>query len=373
MDLKNLNSFFKAVTPRREPKRTQRALLLENLRSIQVEIDNQGGTLTGLHAEIAVALRDGLTGKTVLSDAQLDKIKETLDTLSLESGLQGARAGQAYAQQLLMQYVDQTNRLEELLAKRAAPKQPAIDCDANGDVAVRDPGDGVIKRFMTEEELDREKQEFAEEFARERLAKMEAELQKQHAEENEKHSKEAAELAKTIDDLRKEIAELKDAPAAGDDKMKEALSKLEHTERQRQKLFKRIEEVRAEQAEEKAQLALKRNELAYLKHENPDPRAEYRDGVIARAGLMAAQTERAADFDEEQQGWRRRKSLPKEGVEGVEEEKGDEPAPPSPPLRALQDHNDNEETKDEAKAKVKKTPAKKGYVSARVKKIEGKE
>ena len=39
MDLKNLNSFFKAVTPRREPKRTQRALLLENLRSIQVEID----------------------------------------------------------------------------------------------------------------------------------------------------------------------------------------------------------------------------------------------------------------------------------------------------------------------------------------------
>ena len=97
MDLKNLNSFFKAVTPRREPKRTQRALLLENLRSIQVEIDNQGGTLTGLHAEIAVALRDGLTGKTVLSDAQLDKIKETLDTLSLESGLQGARAGQSGA------------------------------------------------------------------------------------------------------------------------------------------------------------------------------------------------------------------------------------------------------------------------------------
>ena len=55
---------------------------------------------------------------------------------------------------------------------------------------------------------------------------------------------------------------------------------------------------------------------------------------------------------------------------GVEEEKGGEPAPPSPPPRApLQDHNDNEETK----AKVKKTPAKKGYVSARVKKIEGKE
>ena len=39
----------------------------------------------------------------------------------------------------------------------------------------------------------------------------------------------------------------------------------------------------------------------------------------------------------------------------------------------VEDHNDNEETKDEAKAKVKKTPAKKGYVSARVKKIEGKE
>ena len=58
---------------------------------------------------------------------------------------------------------------------------------------------------------------------------------------------------------------------------------------------------------------------------------------------------------------------------GVEEEKGGEPAPPSPPPRAPQDHNDNEETKDEAKAKVKKTPAKKGYVSARVKKIEGKE
>ena len=88
---------------------------------------------------------------------------------------------------------------------------------------------------------------------------------------------------------------------------------------------------------------------------------------------MAAQTEPAADFDEEQRGWRRRKSLPKEGVEGVEEEKGGEPAPPSPPPRALQDHNDNEETKDEAKAKVKKPPAKKGSVLARVAKIEGKE
>ena len=58
---------------------------------------------------------------------------------------------------------------------------------------------------------------------------------------------------------------------------------------------------------------------------------------------------------------------------GVEEEKGGEPAPPSPSPRALQDHNDNEETKDEAQAKVKKSPAKKGSVLARVKKIEGKE
>ena len=58
---------------------------------------------------------------------------------------------------------------------------------------------------------------------------------------------------------------------------------------------------------------------------------------------------------------------------GVEEEKGGEPAPPSPPPRALQDHNDNEETKDEAKAKVKKPPAEEGYVKARVKKLEGKE
>ena len=45
----------------------------------------------------------------------------------------------------------------------------------------------------------------------------------------------------------------------------------------------------------------------------------------------------------------------------------------SPEPEPLKDHNDNEETKDEAKAKVKKTPAKKGYVSARVKKIEEKE
>ena len=58
---------------------------------------------------------------------------------------------------------------------------------------------------------------------------------------------------------------------------------------------------------------------------------------------------------------------------GVEEEKGGEPAPPSPSPRALQDHNDNEETKDEAKAKVKKPPAEEGYVKARVKKIEEKE
>ena len=77
--------------------------------------------------------------------------------------------------------------------------------------------------------------------------------------------------------------------------------------------------------------------------------------------------------------WKRKSSCEKADAPdvtedvGVEEEKGGEPAPPSPPPRALQDHNDNEETKDEAKAKVKKTPAKKGYVSARVKKIEGKE
>ena len=62
---------------------------------------------------------------------------------------------------------------------------------------------------------------------------------------------------------------------------------------------------------------------------------------------------------------------PCESDVGVEEEKGGEPAPPSPPPRALQDHNDNEETKDEAKAKVKKSPAEEGYVLARVKKIEG--
>ena len=60
MDLKNLNSFFKAVTPRREPKRTQRALLLENLRSIQVEIDNQGG-------------RDGVIARAGLMAAQTER------------------------------------------------------------------------------------------------------------------------------------------------------------------------------------------------------------------------------------------------------------------------------------------------------------
>ena len=53
MDLKNLGNLFKAVTPRREPKRTQRALLLENLQSIQVEIDNQGRA----RAAVAAAAR----------------------------------------------------------------------------------------------------------------------------------------------------------------------------------------------------------------------------------------------------------------------------------------------------------------------------
>ena len=69
---------------------------------------------------------------------------------------------------------------------------------------------------------------------------------------------------------------------------------------------------------------------------------------------------------------RRRTMTPTKEEPGAEETKDAAPEM-SPEPEPLKDHNDNEETKDEAKAKVKKTPAKKGYVSARVKKIEGKE
>ena len=99
----------------------------------------------------------------------------------------------------------------------------------------------------------------------------------------------------------------------------------------------------------------------------------------AHATMVAAKAKRVHIQDPKTKKWKRKSSCEKADAPdvtedvGVEEEKGGEPAPPSPPPRALQDHNDNEETKDEAKAKVKKPPAKKGYVSARVKKIEGKE
>ena len=110
-----------------------------------------------------------------------------------------------------------------------------------------------------------------------------------------------------------------------------------------------------------------------------DARAADLNAERTKAGVVAAKAKRVHIQDPKTKKWKRKSSCEKADAPdvtedvGVEEEKGGEPAPPSPPPRALQDHNDNEETKDEAKAKVKKTPAKKGYVSARVKKIEGKE
>ena len=97
----------------------------------------------------------------------------------------------------------------------------------------------------------------------------------------------------------------------------------------------------------------------------------------AKYGLVAAKAKRVHIQDPKTKKWKRKSSCEKADAPdvtedvGVEEEKGGEPAPPSPSPRALQDHNDNEETKDEAKAKVKKSPAEEGYVLARVKKIEG--
>ena len=128
-----------------------------------------------------------------------------------------------------------------------------------------------------------------------------------------------------------------------------------------------------------AKLASMKSEIASLNHQAYDARAADLNAERTKAGVVAAKAKRVHIQDPKTKKWKRKSSCEKADAPdvtedvGVEEEKGGEPAPPSPPPRALQDHNDNEETKDEAKAKVKKTPAKKGYVSARVKKIEGKE
>ena len=66
---------------------------------------------------------------------------------------------------------------------------------------------------------------------------------------------------------------------------------------------------------------------------------------------------------------RRDTMTPQKEEPGAEETKDAAPEM-SPEPEPLKDH-DNEETKDEAKAKVKKPPAEEGYVLARVKKIEG--
>ena len=129
-----------------------------------------------------------------------------------------------------------------------------------------------------------------------------------------------------------------------------------------------------------AKLASMNSEIASLNHQAYDARAADLNAERTKAGVVAAKAKRVHIQDPKTKKWKRKSSCEKADAPdvtedvGVEEEKAGEPAPPSPPPRApLQDHNDNEETKDEAKAKVKKTPAKKGYVSARVKKIEGKE
>ena len=128
-----------------------------------------------------------------------------------------------------------------------------------------------------------------------------------------------------------------------------------------------------------AKLASMNSEIASLNHQAYDARAADLNAERTKAGVVAAKAKRVHIQDPKTKKWKRKSSCEKADAPdvtedvGVEEEKGGEPAPPSPPPRALQDHNDNEETKDEAKAKVKKPPAKKGYVKARVRKLEGKE
>ena len=133
------------------------------------------------------------------------------------------------------------------------------------------------------------------------------------------------------------------------------------------------------EAAKAAELASMNSEIASLHHPAYDAQEEKVNAMKAKYGLVAAKAKRVHIQDPKTKKWKRKSSCEKADAPdvtedvGVEEEKGGEPAPPSPPPRALQDHNDNEETKDEAKAKVKKPPAKKGSVLARVAKIEGKE
>ncbi len=95
----------------------------------------------------------------------------------------------------------------------------------------------------------------------------------------------------------------------------------------------------------------------------------------AKYGLAAAKAKRYYDrvvVDGDLRYNRRLTDTQKKEEPGAEETKDAAPEM-SPEPEPLKDHNDNEETKDEAKAKVKKPPAKKGSVKARVAKIEGKE
>ena len=127
------------------------------------------------------------------------------------------------------------------------------------------------------------------------------------------------------------------------------------------------------EAAKAAELASMKGEIASLHHPAYDAQEEKVNAMKAKYGLAAAKAKRAYDrvvVDGDVRYNRRRTETPTKEEPGAEETKDAAPEM-SPEPEPLKDHNDNEETKDEAKAKVKKPPAEEGYVLARVKKIEG--
>ena len=118
----------------------------------------------------------------------------------------------------------------------------------------------------------------------------------------------------------------------------------------------KVEKAKAEKlAEKEANKGL----IKSLKHEEVDPTDA--EKAEATRSLPSREYDKVVDGDGNVHYKRRDTMTPQKEEPGAEETKDAAPEM-SPEPEPLKDHNDNEETKDEAKAKVKKPPAEEGYV-----------
>ena len=143
-------------------------------------------------------------------------------------------------------------------------------------------------------------------------------------------------------------------------------------ETEREKVLRLIAEAKAKvekaKAEKLAEKEANKGLIKSLKHEEVDPTDA--EKAEATRSLPSREYDKVVDGDGNVHYKRRDTMTPQKEEPGAEETKDAAPEM-SPEPEPLKDHNDNEETKDEAKAKVKKPSAEEGYVLARVKKIEG--